>query len=520
MQRHAYADAAKAFQTAIAEEEQAHGAQAPSLIPLLSQLGDCRVMTGQYPEAQQALERALTLAETSTKSDHPSLLSYLVKLQNLYLSQRQYPLAEKALRRMIGIAENAHTNDLTQQYQLQLISLYQTERKYADGATLAQKLLTTVEAQKGAQDPAILPYLTALGDIYLAQGNTSDALAALARMDQITRTAYGEQNARRLPILGRRLTLLTQQGAFEQTDLLVKTLLALCEANPAAQETIGVFPQIAACYHAQKLYSDEETVVLRGKALAVKAYGVTDPRTLQFVNALVSVYQVTATPAKIDALFQQLVQAAETEKGKEHPALIPVLQAYADYQLQTRNTAVAEPLLLRILAIQTRAKFPTQATQQRLIALYRSQQDYKKAAGILQQQITDIEASQGNNALVLCTPLRQLAELQIAQKQLDAAEASLVRMVTLQEKAPGNDPLMVAMTYNQLGSFYLTQQQPEKAERLFKHGISLIEQAKGAKSTALVPLLQNEARALSALHRETEAQQVQTRAQQLLTSVK
>jgi tetratricopeptide (TPR) repeat protein len=178
-----------------------------------------------------------------------------------------------------------------------------------------------------------------------------------------------------------------------------------------------------------------------------------------------------------EALFKKSIALLEKTVGPIHPDLAKSLNNLAElYRIQNRGTE-AEAMHQRILAIRERTLGPNHP---------------------------DVAKSLNNLALIYH-----------AQKRNAMAETYYRRAISIWEKTPPADSSELAMSLNNLATLYSAEGRYSEAETFFRRSLMTWEKAFGPDHPDSVTSLENYAVLLRQMNRETEAMDLEVRANRI-----
>ena len=173
----------------------------PTLGTSLNNLSALYIARGDYEKATPLLERSLQILETNLGENHPQVAIVLSNLATLYDDQHQYEKAIPLYQRSVNILEDAvgtthpnffiSLNNLARVYHSAGSAGTQTsgdQSNYQASAQSFERLLILAAKALGKNHPDLAIYWKNTAELYVAQGNLTQALEALERTLAIEET--------------------------------------------------------------------------------------------------------------------------------------------------------------------------------------------------------------------------------------------------------------------------------------------------------------------------------------------
>lgn len=219
----------------------------------------------------------------------------------------------------------------------------------------------------------------------------------------------------------------------------------------------------------------DDAVISYKNAIEI-AKSVPDNKQMAFaLERLANTYGMKGDFKNASATFHQELELVEKAYGPQSPQVAQPLTALGRMAAYEKNYATAEDYLTRALTIN--------------------------------------QTSLGENSGVTVESLRSLAGLYMSQQLYAKAEPYLLRAVRGSEANTGADDSSVLVPLWGLCDLYDRWQKPAQAEPCYKRSVEILEKNYGNGSVNLVPALENEAKALTALGRNDEAGKLEQRSE-------
>jgi tetratricopeptide (TPR) repeat protein len=152
-----------------------------------------------------------------------------------------------------------------------------------------------------------------------------------------------------------------------------------------------------------------------------------------------------------------------------------------------------------------------------LAILYATQQKFAQAEPLFQRSLGVSVAALGPDHPDVAIVLRNMGILKASQRQYAEADALLSRSLFLTNRVLGQDHPLVAVTMRTIAVFQAVQGHYGEAERFIRRSIEISEKTLGSEHPEVAASLDIFAQVLHTVHRDREANQVETRAQEIRT---
>ena len=312
---------------------------------------------------------------------------------------------------------------------------------------------------------------------------------------------------------------LYHRAAYTEAEPLYQQAQAIQEKvlGPNHPDLATTLNNLARLYAAQGRYTEAEPLYQQTLGITEKALGLDHPDLAITLDNLAQVYTVQGRYAEAEPLYKQAQAIKEKALGLDHPSLATTLNNLAHLYTAQGRYAKAEPLYQQAQAIYEKALGPDHPelaiTLHNLARLYATQGRYAEAEPLFQQTQAIEEKALGLDHPSLAITLNNLARLYAAQGRYAEAEPLYQQARAITEKALGPDHPDLATTLNNLAQLYTGQGRYAEAEPLYQQDWAITEKALGPDHLNLATTLENYATLLHKTDRDTEAANLETRAQ-------
>lgn len=241
-------------------------------------------------------------------------------------------------------------------------------------------------------------------------------------------------------------------------------------------------------------YAGASRIGERVLAIFEQAYGAEHPNTVTALNNLAALYQNMGESARAEPLFHRALAVREKTLGA-HPLTANSLNNLATLYQAMGAYVRAEPLFRRALAIRTEVvgeEHPdTAMSLNNLATLYNGMGDYARAAPMYERALAIRERVLDPWDPAIATSLHNLASLHEDLGNYLQAEPLLQRALAIRERALGMEHPDTATSLNNLGLLYLDMAKHAQAEALLKRAVTIREQTIGPEHPATAVSLNN-----------------------------
>jgi tetratricopeptide (TPR) repeat protein len=196
-------------------------------------LGDCQVEQKRYVDAESNYRRALMILEKEFDSKNPEIATGLSKLAQLYLVQKREAEAEPLLWRVLQIRQEAMGKDhVDVAFTLhQIAELNESRENYEAAINFFKSALSIQEAALGRDSAKLMPTLEHLGDCYHMSDRYPEAEQCYRRLVKLKQNALGDSMHPELaPVLDRLAEVYMAQGDLSNAETHCELALEIREA--------------------------------------------------------------------------------------------------------------------------------------------------------------------------------------------------------------------------------------------------------------------------------------------------
>ncbi|HEU0031801.1 MAG TPA: CHAT domain-containing protein [Kofleriaceae bacterium] len=390
--------------------------------------------------------------------------------------------AVKVARKLYELQKKISGDDAleTQRRKQSLAGLFQQTGDYVEAVTLYKELLKSAEKQHGPESREVLWALMPLTGVYWTQNRMDEVDPIYQRMLAITKKLDGEQSmayAQQLSqygtVLNTRNEYSSAQRVYEQS-LKIQEALAKSKDDPAL---VGPLQMVASIYWQTNQ---------RPKAIAIydRCVRIVEKDTTSMVIVKASTLWSIATMyhyGNRDDLAQPLIkkaiaiyekEIARLEKDKpDDPQLSSMLGMLAFTHRQNNDLAKAEQLMMRAIAIDTKARGYS-GWDASLAEIKRAQGKPKEALALLEKAQAWLAKMAPQSAYVynftIADVLREMGDYKRAETLLVQYRDQLAK--TYGRKHPIYGTSLITTAYVYMGSGKL-----KEAEAALTEGLELAE---------------------------------------------
>ncbi|HMV82824.1 MAG TPA: CHAT domain-containing protein [Blastocatellia bacterium] len=224
-------------------------------------------------------------------------------------------------------------------------------------------------------------------------------------------------------------------------------------------------------------------------------------RALQEARRLNDEATPLITARKFDdalALMQRVLTIRERELGTQHDDLASALHRLATIYRDKNDSAQAEPLYLRAIAIAEKTPAPGHPGLGLMYLdlgalFFNNKSDYIQAQVQFQRALTTWEQTLGSNHPDVGRAVAAIGNVFVKRGELDKAETALMRSLEIVERAQGKDHPNVFRPLNTLGTVYMSQnpKRYDLAEPIFQRALQVLEKQKDPPAQSLAGVLNN-----------------------------
>ena len=378
------------------------------------------------------------------------------------LGRRTYAEAEPLLRELLDHAARAFGPDhfYVARLQVDLASLYQSQRRYQEAETIYRRVLAISYAnmvELGANTFTLSP--TANGNISLVVHHPEFA----ARMLSFAR-------------------LLEQTGRQNEAEHALRQALAIFDKSSGRQSmnSAEALLELADLLGSTSRRAEAEDLYREALAICERILGRKSARYATMLSSFASLLTKSGRTTEAEPLFKEAIATAREVYGSEHPELAAVLSQYGLLLARTNHLAEAEPLLREALSIDEKAvghDDPAYGTALNNLATVLCQLPgrYVEGEPLFREALAICERTLGPEDPKVASTLRNIAVIYKSTDRMVEAVELYRRALAIWEKTRGPDSSEVGMTLVELGELLYMMKQYALAEPLLRRGLSIEE---------------------------------------------
>jgi tetratricopeptide (TPR) repeat protein len=344
-----FPEAEQAYERAIELRRRLLGAENPTTLSTMQDLGELYWLEGNYQKSAEFLAPLLEIQRRVVGSQHPDTLQTMNDLATAYDEQGKYAEAERlyedlveSRRRILGEDDRETLNAMNN-----LAVVYDDQGKRQKAEALYRKVLELQKRVLGEEHPYTLTTMNNLGQLYDEIGEYGRAEGLLTELTTIQRRVFGEGHPELLISMSNLGVLYTNEGKYAQAESVLSEVmklrrLKLGDSNP---RTLAVANSLGALRVFEGKYAEAETLLTRTLALRRQVLGEEHPSTLVTMRRLADLYLRLNRFASADALLTQVLAVRQRVLGANHTDTASVRASLGEVALLQKNYARAEPLL-------------------------------------------------------------------------------------------------------------------------------------------------------------------------------
>jgi tetratricopeptide (TPR) repeat protein len=300
---------------------------------LLSNLGGCCQIKGQYAEAEAMNRQTLELKETVLGKEHPDTLASMNNLAVSLRQQGKYVEAEAMHRQTLELKETVlgkeHPDTLMSM--MGLASSLGQQGKYAEAEAMNRQTLQLKETVLGKEHPDTLTSMNNLAESLREQGKYAEAEAMHWQTLELKETVLGKEHPDTLMSMNNLAASFSQQGKYAEAEAMHRQTLQLKETVLGKEhpDTLRSMMGLATSVSQQGKYAEAEAMNRQTLQLKETVLGKEHPDTLTSMNNLAESLRQQGKYAEADAMHRQTLQLKETVLGKEHPDTLTSMMGLA-----------------------------------------------------------------------------------------------------------------------------------------------------------------------------------------------
>ncbi len=325
---------------------------------LMKTMGKVYRQLGLFESATSLLEHSVELLGEHRGQEHPDWADGASELGDLYWQLGRYPEAEQLLQQAMAVFEATADRETMLAIVLDSLGeLYADQGKLVEAETLYLRSLKILEAQHGANDPAVADTLNNLALLYRIDGKPAQAEPLFQRALGIMEANLDSDHPHLAAALNNLALVYWDREQYDQAEPLFRRSLAILE------KVVGPdHPQVAIALHnLADLKQDQgdleapEALYERSRNILEASLGPDHPNVATSLDGLADLYTLRQDYELAEPLFIRALEIRETALGPEHPRVGHVLIGYGKLLRATGRQAQADAFEARALAI--RAKY-------------------------------------------------------------------------------------------------------------------------------------------------------------------
>ncbi|MBV6627170.1 MAG: tetratricopeptide repeat protein [Rivularia sp. (in: Bacteria)] len=380
-------------------------------------------------------------------------------------------------------AQNLQNSLLFSKVQLQLAACYVKLQRINDASNAAKKALTIRTNQLNQNSVEIAEVLNLQALIAVIEGCYTEALELTQQALQIFES---HQNAQ-IQLAQTKFTLGWLYAIAQKYDVAQKlfkqTLEDIaCENHPLAIYCHGMLGNI---YQNIGYFKYQQAYEEYSKSLEIAEinFGLTHPRTLQLIAAIINFSRIRGEYDTVDILIQRRHANMEIINFEENPAVADRLNKIGCLLLQQGKYAFSEHLLQQALQINCKylsEQHPqTAETFHNLGLIYKNQKRYYTAEVYFKQALQIRSETFGEKHPITANSINSLAALYCCMEKYQQAEPLLKQALEICRKNFGEMHPHTATTLNNLAQMYQCLGFSKKAEPIFHQALDICQQVLG-----------------------------------------
>jgi CHAT domain-containing protein/tetratricopeptide (TPR) repeat protein len=402
----------------------------------------------------------------------------------------------------------------------QVAALHQAG-KSREAIGLAERALQIAERRYGADDPATITIVNALGSLHYAAGDYARAAQWHQRALTAVEQAVGAEHPMALSVANNLANAQQALGQLAPAQALLERVLAAREKLLGADhpDTATSLNNLASVRLAQGYAQEALPLLQRALKIREKTVGAEHADTASVVNNLGAVYDALGQHGQALAHFERAAAMRTKLFGPQHPLVATSLHNAASALREQGRLEAARTQYERALAIREATlgtDHPdTATTLNNLAELQHALANYDAAIALQRRALAARERTLGPDHPQTATSLNNLASLLEAQGQLHDAEDLYDRALTIQRQAFGLHHPNTASTLNNLAALYESMGEYGAALPYYEAALEIVEAALGPQHPATALSLNNLSEFLRAAGDWERALPLQQRALQI-----
>ncbi|KAH8726910.1 TPR domain protein [Phaeosphaeriaceae sp. PMI808] len=402
---------------------------------------------GNYDVAQEMGRGALEAREAALGAEHPSTLTSVSNLGSVLSRQGKYEEAEAMHRRDLEGSEKVlgrdHPDTLTSVSNLG--SVLSRQGKYEEAEAMHLRALEGYEKVLGRDHPDTLTSVSNLGSVLSRQGKYEEAEAMHLRALEGSEKVLGRDHPDTLTSVSKLGSALERQGKYEEVEAMHLRALegyekVLGRDHP---DTLTSVSNLGSVLERQGKYEEAEAMHLRALEGYEKVLGRDHPDTLTSVSNLGSVLERQGKYEEAEAMHLRALEAREKVLGRDHPDTLTSVSNLGSVLERQGKYEEAEAMHLR--ALEAREKVlgrdhpDTLTSISNLGSVLSRQGKYEEAEAMHRRDLEGSEKVLGRDHPDTLTSVSNLGSVLSRQGKYEEAEAMHLRALEGSEKVLGRD---------------------------------------------------------------------------------
>lgn len=406
------------------------------------------------------------------------------------VSPENTPDPDVTMRKVLDIAAKRIEGRFTDEPRVEAsvrLALGRTYSKlalYDEAETHMDRAVALMRASD-ADDAAMFPALTALGELRYRTADYDAADKLLSEALEASRHAWGENDSRTASAMNTLAFLRLQQGRISEARPLMERSIEIArachgESNP---EFVNMLMNLAMLYLAHEEFAEARRVLEDAYATAKKQLGPLHPTTLTCGNSLASVYNDMGRYDEGIALLRSIAESQTRVLGADHPQTLISMNNLGFALMKLDRLDEAEPIIEHVVEARKRVLGETHphtlASLANLGALRRKQKRYDEAERIYKRNLEVNTETLGADHPETIYCLHDLARLYMVQEDYASAEPIVKEIIARRERLSPTPDIVLGRVYELHGRCLMELNRLAEAEESLLKAEKLLEQLAG-----------------------------------------
>jgi eukaryotic-like serine/threonine-protein kinase len=318
-----YPEARKQFERALELHRRALGANSPTTLKMMNNLGRIAMRQGKYQEAEALLSQALAIQRRVLGPEHPETLRSMNNLAADYDDEGDYPHAEALQSQVLEFRRRTlgpeHPDTLRSM--INLANVYEEEGKYPQAETVYSRTLEISRRVLGPEHPFTLMSMSNLAAAYTDGGKPAQAETLLKQSLEMSRRVLGPEHPDTLRSMNNLAVVYDDEGKYAQGEALYSQALEMSRRvlGPEHPETLVSMNNLADAYSYQGKQVRAKALFSQTLEIARRVLGPAKPYTLIFVSDFGSMYQRQGDYALAETYASQAFAGRRHALGPKDP---------------------------------------------------------------------------------------------------------------------------------------------------------------------------------------------------------